>query len=167
MNQLALDNSERFCVFRSRNCWFGVSAVAVRSIVPRPKLTHTPLSDPILQGMCHLQNEFIPVLSLQAITQIQYETTPGAEQQLLIMLGSQGSWGLLIDQAVALATLETSISTLSHRQDKWSKVIIGSASFQNQVLQVLDASAMYHYMESLLDMFWQSTEQPESRLNFN
>ncbi len=164
MTQITLDNSERFCVFRSGDCWYGIPALAVRSVVPRPKMTCLPYSDPILTGLCHLQNEFIPVISLQALTQIQYERSADAEQQLLIMLSPQGSWGLLIDQAVTLAALETSISTFSNRQDKWSRVTIGSASFQNQVLQILDLSAMYHYVASLLDMFWQCAEQTERQL---
>ena len=167
MNQLALDNSERHCVFRSGDGWYGISALAVRSIVPRPNLTRTPHSDPILKGLCHLQNEFFPVIGLQALTQIQYETSPDAEQQLLIINGPQGPWGLLIDQAVALAALETSISTLSSRNDKWSKVTVGSASYQSQVLQVLDPIAMYDYASSLLEMFWQGAEQNKQELNLN
>lgn len=167
MNQIALDNSERYCVFRSGDSWFGIHALAVRSVVPRPAITRTPHSDPILIGLCHLQNEFIPVISLQALTQIQYETSPEAEQQLLIILGPQGSWGLLIDQAVTLVALETSISTLSNQQDKWSKVTTASASFHNRVLQILDPNALYHYASSLLDMFWQGDPQTEHQLTCN
>lgn len=167
MNQLALDNSERYCVFQSGGCWFGIPALATRCIVPRPAVNRTPHCDPILQGICHIQNEFVPVVSLQALTQVQYETCPGAEQQLLILNGPQGPWGLLIDQAVALAALETSISTFSERQNNWSKVTVGSASFQNQVLQILDPQAMYQYASKLLDLFWQSDELRENQLAFN
>jgi purine-binding chemotaxis protein CheW len=167
MNQLALDNSERYCVFQSGGCWFGIPAISVRCVVPRPAVTRTPHSDPILQGICHIQNEFVPVVSLQALTQIQYETSPGAEQQLLILLGAQGPWGLLIDQAVALAALETSISTFSELQNSWSKVTVGSASFQNQVLQILDPHSMYQYASKLLDLFWQSDEMPDYQLTCN
>ena len=155
-NQLALDNSERFCVFQSGGSWFGIPALAVKSVVPRPVITSTPHSDPILKGLCHIQNEFLPVVSLQALTQIQYETSPDAEQQLLIILGPQGPWGLLIDQAVSLAVLETSISTFSNQQDQWSKATLGSATYQNQVLQILDPAAIYEYASNLLNMFWQS-----------
>lgn len=167
MNQLALDNSERYCVFQSGGSWFGIPAISVRCVVPRPAVTRTPHSDPILQGICHIQNEFVPVISLQSLTQIQYETSPDAEQQLLILVGAHGPWGLLIDQAVALAALETSISTYSDLQNSWSKVTIGSASFQNQVLQVLDPHSMYQYASKLLDLFWQSDEMPEYQLTCN
>ena len=165
MNQLDLDNSERYCVFQSGGSWFGIPALAVRSVVPRPEITPTPHSDPMLKGLCHIQNEFIAVISLQALTQIQYETLPDAEQQLLTILGPQGPWGLLIDQAVSLALLETSISTFSNQQDKWSKVTLGSATYDNQVLQILDPAAIYSYASNLLDMYWQNAGQPEHQLN--
>lgn len=167
INQLALDNSERFCVFQCGDSWFGIPALAVRSVVPRPNITPTPHSDPILTGLAHIQNEFIPVVSLQALTQIQYETSPGAEQQLLIILGPQGSWGLLIDQAVSLAALETSISTISNHNDQWSKVTLGSATYQNQFLQIVDPTAIYSYTANLLNMYWQSAGQTTPHLTCN
>ena len=121
----------------------------------------------ILKGIAHIQNEFIPVVSLQALTQIQYETSPDAEQQLLIILGPQGPWGLLIDQAVTLAALETSISTFSDHQDKWSKVTLGSATYQNQFVQIVDPMAIYSYAANLLDMYWQSANQTKPQLTCN
>jgi purine-binding chemotaxis protein CheW len=161
MNQLALDNSDRHCIFQSGDDWFGIPALSIRSIVPRPAISQTPYSDPILQGISHVQNEFVPVISFQSLTQVQYDAAPGSEQQLLIMTGSHGPWGLLIDQAVALSSLETSISTFSGRHDRWSSVTVGSASFQNQVVQILDPTAMYQYASNLLEMYWQNNEQNE------
>lgn len=167
MSQLTLDNSERYCVFQSGGSWFGIPALAVRRIVPRPEITPSPHSDPILKGICHIQNEFIAVVSLQALTQIQYETSPDTEQQLLTILGPRGPWGLLIDEAVSLAVLETSISTFSSHQDQWSKVTLGSATFQNQVLRILDPNAIYSYAAKLLDMYWQTAGQPNFQLTCN
>jgi chemotaxis signal transduction protein len=161
MNQLALDNSDRYCVFRSGDDWYGIPALSIRSIVPRPPVSRTPCSDPILQGISHVQNEFVPVISFQSLTQIQYDSEPGSEQQLLIMSSPQGPWGLLIDQAIALAALETSISTFSGQNDKWSSVTIGSATYQNNVIQILDPVAMYEYAGNLLEMYWQNSEQSE------
>ena len=157
MNQAALDNSERFCVFRSGDRWYGTPALGVRGIVPRPTLTRIPFSDPSLRGLCHLQNEFVPVISLHALSQIKYETAADSEQQMMVMTGNLGPWGLLIDQAVALASLETSISNFANRHDKWSRVIVGSASYQNQVLQIVDPTALLNYVSGLLDMFWQNS----------
>lgn len=158
MKQTDLSDSERYFVFKSGERWYGMPALAVRSVAPRPDITQTPYSDPILKGLCHVQNEFLPVVSLQALTQIQYETSQGSEQQLLVVFGPQGAWGLLIDEAVAIAPLETSISTFSNRLDRWSKVTLGSASFRSQVLQVLDPNAIYQYASNLLDMYWQNAD---------
>lgn len=167
MNQTALDNSERYCVFRSGDSWLGIPALAVRNVVPRPEITPTPHSDPMLKGICHIQNEFMAVVSLQALTQIQYDTLPNAEQQLLTILGPQGPWGLLIDEAISLAVLETSISSFSNQQDQWSKVTVGSATYRNQVLQILDPNAIYSYAANLLDKYWQSAGQDEFQLTCN
>lgn len=151
--------SDRYCVFNCGDSWFGLPALTIQSVVPRPGITRTPQSDPILRGICHLQNEFIPVISLRALTQIRYEHVESA-QQMLVVLGPKGSWGMLIDEAVALADLEISVSTFSRREDTWSKVTVGSASFRNQVLQILDPLAVYQYAINLLDMFW-NDQEPE------
>ncbi len=167
MNQFALDNSDRHCVFQSGDGWFGIPALSIRSIVPRPAISRTPYSDPILQGISHVRNEFVPVVSFQSLTQVQYESSPGSEQQLLLITGPQGPWGLLIDQAIALAALETSISTFSGRHDKWSSITVGSATYQNQVIQILDPAAMYQYASNLLEMYWQTAEQNEFEITCN
>lgn len=162
-----LNNEGRCCIFRSGESWFGISALAVRSIVPRPEIMPVPQSDPSLKGICHIQNEFIPVVSLQALSSIQYDTSADAEQQMIILLSPSGAWGLLIDEAAALAELEISISTFTNRNDPWSRVIAGSASWKNQVLQILDPIATSQYASRLLDMFWQSGNQNEPHLSCN
>lgn len=167
MNQLKLDNSERYCVFRNDGSWYGLPALAVRNIVHDPRITPAPYSDPILHGICHTQNEFIPVVSLQALTEIQYDKARPELQQLMILLGPQGPWGLMIDEAVALAALETSISTFSNNQDRWAKATLGSASYQNHVLQILDPTAIYEYAASLIDGFWHNVDQTDLQLTLN
>ncbi|MEL7497472.1 MAG: chemotaxis protein CheW [Planctomycetota bacterium] len=158
MNQQTLDNSERFCVFSCDENWYGVPALAVRSIVPCPELTDVPFSDPILQGISQIQNEFLPVVSLRALTQIQYEATDQSDQQVIVLNGNGGPWGLLIDRAESLATLETSISNFSNNQDRWAKATLGSASYQDHVLQILDPNAVFDYAASLIDGFWANSE---------
>ncbi len=165
MTDTFLDNSGRFCVFRTGQDWYGISALAVRSVVPRPLITPMPHSDPSLIGICHLQNEFIPAVSLQAVTNIQYETTADSQQQMIILLSHKGPWGLLIDEAATLAELEVSISTLTDQNDPWSRVLMGSASWQNNVLQVLDPVAICQYTTRLLDMFWQTGQRNEPQLS--
>jgi chemotaxis signal transduction protein len=167
MNHSNIDAKSRCCVFRSGENWFGITALAVRSIVPRPDIASVPHADASLKGVCHIQNEFLPVVSLRALTSIQYDTSADAEQQLVILLGPQGPWGMLIDEAATLAELEVSISTFANQNDPWSRVIAGSASWRNQVLQILDPVAMHQYASRLLNMYWQSGNQNQPQLTCN
>lgn len=162
-----IDEKGRCFVFRSGENWFGIDALAVRSIVPRPDIAALPHADASLKGVCHIQNEFLPVLSLRALSSIQYDTSAESEQQLAILLGPQGPWGLLIDEAATLAELEISISTWSSQTDPWSRSIVGSASWNSQVLQILDPVAVHQYASRLLEMFWQSGDQSQPQLTCN
>lgn len=160
----SLQIAEKHCVFQSDDRWFGMTALAVRGIVPRPELTPSPLSDPIMKGIGHIQNEFLPVVSMRALTQIQYDTNPEFERQLMILQGPQGTWGLLIDQASALAELESSISTYSNQDDNWAKVTLGSASWQSEFLEILDPTALFEYAETLVNGFWTNSSSNSQTL---
>lgn len=156
MNQIQLDNSERYCVFQCADRWYGVPALSVRSIVPLPPITPTPHCDPILQGIVHLQNEFLPVVNFRSLTEIQYDQNETNDQQLAVLLGPEGPWGLSIDRAETLASLEVAFTEIANEQDRWSKAVLGSASYQNQILQILAPIALYEYASSLLGGFWAS-----------
>ena len=160
-----LQSTERFCIIQSGDSLYGIPALSIQRVAPRPGLTRTPHSDPVLRGICHVHNEFVPVFSLLALSQVQYDQRPDCEQQMMVMLGPVGSWGLLIDETLGLADLETSISTFSGQDDAWSKVTVGSATFRNQVLQILDPQAVYQYAINLLDMFWMDQEQAVASMN--
>ncbi len=185
MSNLNLDDAKKFCVFHSNDSWFGLPCLKIHRIIPRPQITVVPYSDPILRGVCHAHNEFIPIASLRSLLgasnapegssdqegwQDQAVMGPAGnirddssevESQLMILPGPQGSWGLLIDRAVGLADLETSyISSFAPTEDhQWSTVVVGSASYANHVLQVLDPDAIYRYVVHLLEDYWlQATE---------
>ena len=167
MSKNILNDDSRCCVFRSGENWFGIGALAIHGIVPRPEIAELPHADASLKGVCHIQNEFIPVVSLRALSSIQYETSADAEQQLAILLSPQGMWGLLIDEATTLAELEISISNFSDDSDPWSRVVIGSASWNDQVLQILDPVAVHQYASRLLEMYWESSDQIQPQLTCN
>ena len=170
MSQVDFQNSERYCVFQSGDTWYAMPALAVRRVAPRPQLTPISQSDPLLLGLAHLQNEFVPVVSLRALTQVQYGSSSELEKQLLVLIGHQGVWGLLIDQVVNLAHLETSYSSFACQEDRWSVVTVGSASYRDQVLQILDPVALYSYASGLLEVFWQDVTRVEMEAgngNFN
>ena len=39
--------------------------------------------------------------------------------------------------------------------------------FENQVLQIIDPTAIYAYASNLLDMYWQNAGQPQHQLTCN
>ncbi len=158
MNQVQLDNSERYCVFQCADRWYGIAALSVRSIVPLPVVTRTPYCDPILEGVVHLQNEFLPVVNFRSLTEIQYDQNNAAQQQLAVLLGPEGAWGLSIDRAESLASLEVAFTEISNQQDRWSKAVLGSASYKNQIVQILEPITLYEYASSLIGGFWQESE---------
>lgn len=160
MIQETLNNSERYCVFSCDEQWYGIPALSVRNILPCPDLTSVPFSDPILKGVSQVQNEFLPVVDLRALLEIQYEPTHDrTEQQVMVILGPSGPFGLLVDKATSLATLETSISNVSDQHDHWARTTLGTASFQDQVLEILDPNAVYEYAVSLIDGYWETSGQ--------
>lgn len=154
MANLNLDDAQKYCVFQSEESWFGIPCLSVRSIIPRPSVTRMPFSDPVLKGVSHIQNEFMPIFSLRSLFNVQYEAND-AEQQLMIFCGTPSPWGLLIDRAVGLAELEPSYSAAATNEEQhWSKVVVGSASWSNHVLQVLDPEAILSYALKLMDSYW-------------
>ena len=90
----------------------------------------------------------------RALIQSHYETSDSAEQQLLILLGSAGPWGLLIDEALTLAALETSSSAFPTHHDHWSKISPGTATVENHVVKILDPEAMFQYAADLVNSYW-------------
>ncbi len=161
MSRLNLDDAQRYCVFQSEESWFGIPCLSVRSIVPRPTVTRMPFSDPVLKGVSHIQNEFIPIVSLRSLLNVQYESNE-SEQQLMIFCSTSSPWGLLIDRAVGLAELEPSYSAVSPKEEQqWSKVVVGSASWSNHVLQILDPDAILSYALKLMDSYWSDATRLE------
>ena len=160
MKTLDLNEAQKYCIFECNDNWFGFSSLYIRGVIPRPEITALPHSDPVVLGVAHVQNEFLPVISLRALLDVQYESTDN-QQQMMIMSNNQLSWGLLIDRAIGLSELEVSISMLPDHEDMWSKVVTGSASYSNQVLQVLDPDAVYAYAQNLLKRYWNDSDRFE------
>ena len=119
----------------------------------------------MLCGIGYSQNEFIPIVSLRSLMQAQYETAADGGRQVMILLGAHGPWGLRIDRALALASLEISYSSYSSHDDNWSRVVVGSATYLKHIVQVLDPIAIYQYASRLLEMYWQDHGRGELTSN--
>ncbi|MEM7455696.1 MAG: chemotaxis protein CheW [Planctomycetota bacterium] len=146
---------QRFCVFRSGTGWFGLPALSIAQVTTRPQLTPVPGSDSALAGLARVRNEFVPAFSFASITMFD-EAMTCSEDQLVVINSVAGSWGLLVDQTIDVVALETSLSALANQEDHWSRVSAGSASYKDQVLQVLEPDSLLQYAVSRLEAFWKS-----------
>ena len=63
-SELELSASEKYCLFHRATATFGLLASVVREVASRPPITVVPDADPFLAGICHIRNEFLPVLHL-------------------------------------------------------------------------------------------------------
>jgi chemotaxis signal transduction protein len=153
IKQLSLDEAQKYCVFECQDIWYGLPSLSIRSVVPRPPRMPLPQCDPVIVGISHVQNEFVPVVSLRSLLDGKYEANRD-EQLLMIMAVPQSVWGVLIDRAIGLTTLETCVSPFSDRFDTWSRISVGSATYGNRVVQVLDPELIYSYTANLLERYW-------------
>ncbi len=88
-----------------------------------------PLAAPTLAGICHVRNEFLPVVRLEDM-EVEAE---GA--RLLVLSGAHGNWGLLARHVHALAALEATHANSYVGGDIWSGAVLGSALYREQVVK--------------------------------
>ena len=146
-------NVDKHCIFRCGDSWFALPALAVREATSRQQLFAVPHSHEALAGICHLRNEFLPALHLQALLgeEIPQFTLNG---QMLVLTAASGSWALLIDQAVAIESLDLSINPDVRLDDGLSAALLGTAAYGDHVLRVLDSNSLYRLAEDSLRSRW-------------
>ena len=71
---------------------------------------------------------------------------------------------IVFDSGPLADAIRASLSVPLIDETLYSKVTLGSATYQNQVLQILDPTAIYEYASNLLNMFWQSAGTTEHQL---
>ncbi|MDP6719729.1 MAG: chemotaxis protein CheW [Pirellulaceae bacterium] len=152
MNATRLDETDRYCVFRHGGSLFALPATCVLEVAENPGISSVPGSDAVLAGLCHLRNEFLPVLDLSAMAGENGDDLD--EQQLLVISGSNGPWAVLVDRVIGLESLEVSISQDIRSADDWSAAMIGSATLRNQVIRILEPCRVYRLADSILRHSW-------------
>lgn len=156
MNSLAL-LCDQYCIFCVGGSEFAISAPAVREIADLVPIVEVPRSDGALKGLCHHRNEFLPVLSLPAL--LGKPSTDNLDLQFLLVLESaDGPWALPISRAVALEPLEmASIGELGREDAR--PIVMGTASFRDGVVRILDADRLYQSAVDVLSDVWINREQ--------
>jgi chemotaxis signal transduction protein len=150
MNANDPKTNDRHCIFGAAGSTFAVSALSVCEIAERPPLVSVPDAPDVLAGLCHFRNEFLPVLDLGHFVGTASSDSKAAGF-ILVLTGHDGRWALLIDRGLALEPLEIAYASA----DGASSVLVGTASFREDVVQVVDAEMLYHRAASLLEGNWQ------------
>lgn len=139
------------CVFRRGHSWLALPAVAVREVLPRPQTVYVPGSSAMFVGLCHVRSEFIPVLSLDMIPG---DSSGSSDQIMLILDDSDGPWALLVDEVSSLQVLEISDAPDEATQQTGS-VVMGWATLDETVVQVLDQARIRMLAERELASLWE------------
>jgi len=142
MGDKVINDVERSCVFCCGSSWFAVPALSIREVVERPVIVGVPNSSCALVGLSHIHNEFVPVLSLQALLSTDSQKTDQGKQ-LILMSALAGPWALLVDCVESLESLELSINTDSPGHDSWSAAVLGSANCRGKIVRVIEPKALY------------------------
>ncbi len=138
----AIAETNKHFLFRSEQSWFSLPAVAVREVTIAPQLVVVPGCHESLEGLCHLRSEFIPVISLAALLDIDCAGGPAANQQLITLTGTS-VWAMRIAQAAALESLETIAAPSGRHADSAISPVVGTAIYADQVVRVLDPTRLY------------------------
>ena len=150
-----LTEADRYCLFQRGGMLFALPAACVLEVAPDPMVVAIPAADPVLAGMAHLRNEFLPVIELNSLTG-EGETREVAEQQLIVVKSTQASWALLVDRVNGLEQLEVSNRQDNPSFDDWNSAIVGSAAVRDEVTRILNPNALYQFAESTLRRTWVS-----------
>lgn len=148
-----VQNCEKYCVFERGNNLYGVLATAVREVGLRPAVAHMPDSHPLLAGLGHLRNEFVPLLVDQDRAD-QLRRPTGEERQVVVIGGENGAWGLLVDRVLGLMALEVSLCGESRTAPGWSAAVMGAATWDHRVVRILDERALYRSVADSLNSYW-------------
>jgi chemotaxis signal transduction protein len=151
-SNLDLQSCEKYCVFQRRNSTFGLLASVVQEVALRPQIAVVPDADPLLAGICHLRNEFLPVLRLSEFSLEQGPQSSG--QQIVVISAANGPWALLVDRVIGLVPLEVSLCSDVGATHGWSAAVMGSATHESQIVQVLDTNALLRFAEQILNRYW-------------
>jgi chemotaxis signal transduction protein len=130
--------SYQHCVFRCGATWYALPTVAVRAVMVRPDVTPLPGCGRALLGLSRLRDGFLPVLSAAAL--IDAVPPTGRNEQTLLVVDDVGfgGFGLCVDEAAGLASLDPSLNAVNDGPGSWSAVLSGWATNGDRTVHVLD-----------------------------
>ena len=158
--------SAKHCIFRSGSAFYALSATTVREVSVAPPLVRVPHAPRSLAGICHIRSEFVPVINLTLAVgnRESNDETHHSSKQLLVLTSSIGPWALLIDQILAIESIETHVDS-GNRNDGHLAPILGTASYESNVVRVLNPTALHRGVAQSLDSEWASLAATTPLLN--
>ncbi len=144
--------SDKHFLFRCGPSWFSIPAFCVREVSITPEVVHVPGCDPVLEGLCRKQSEFIPVISLAALLDLDTADCHQENHQLITLCGQQ-VWAIRIAEASALESLDT-LSSPDLRSDDAASPVIGTAVRGDQIVRVLNPEKLYQLTSQALEQAW-------------
>lgn len=146
MGRSERQHDEKYCIARKGNSWFAVPALSVREITSSDSAIPVPRSHPVLAGLCQLRNEFLPVLRLFNRAD-QEEPALNRNTPLLVITGLSGNWAFEVDEVAGLASLDVSVDADTRSPDGWLAAVMGSATYRDKVVRLLDTNRLYRLAE--------------------
>lgn len=119
-----------------------------------PELVPVPNCHPALAGLGRLRSEFVPVIRLGSILNIEQSEDSSANDCLLVFDGSC-TWSLLISESAALESMETIVSQ-EPRSENTNNVVMGTAMFRDRIVRVLNPNGLLVATQQTLEQFWVS-----------
>lgn len=135
MSSSAVGPRPTHCLFRVGTFWLALPVEVIRKVMPRPGLVTVPGTSEVIVGICHVQGQFLPVLTLASL----FSKTAGCDEPHLLLIDDlNGPWGVLADEVSTLATLELSNVPDSETEGGWETVVMGWATHDRKVVRILD-----------------------------
>ncbi len=158
MNEIHLSPTDKYCVFQCCGETLAIPALCVRNVALRPKLSSIPITHRALAGLAYVHKEFLPVFDLsEFIGSCPENSTAGL--QMLVLSGDQGAWSILIDQILGLESLEVSFNGPADETTDWAGVNIGSATFREHFVSIIEPDQLFSLINRHLRAHWQDVTE--------
>lgn len=145
--------TDHYCVFQAGDAIWAIAASSVREIADAAPIVAVPEAPAELIGVCHIRMEFVPVLSLHGLLGEGLHDHPPAEF-LLILNSGEGPWALPIQRALSLQALEIAVGETGFDGQLRPAGILGTATFRDDVLRIVDASWLYRRAHETIESRW-------------
>jgi chemotaxis signal transduction protein len=118
-----------------------------------------PHCNPVLEGLCRQQSEFIPVLSLANLLQLDNGAATAVGTQLITLAGMH-PWATRISEAIGIETIESIDSSNHDRQTLAGgsmpirDAVLGTSVFRDHVARILNPNQIYELALHALEHDW-------------